>query len=94
LPKCVIELDGQSLLAHLLLLIAYCLFFEIITIVSIQPKTIFIPLGCGFLLLVPWSYIEADERREKRGEIDPIFISHCGKFLFLGVFYIYMFFTI
>jgi hypothetical protein len=67
-------------------------FSKTISLPFFSMQTICIPFACGFFLLIPQTYIEADEMRKKKGEIDFIFISYCGKYLFFGFFFIFAFF--
>jgi hypothetical protein len=65
---------------------------EFIFIPFLPIGFIFLPAGCGFFFLVPWTYIKADEKRKQQGQIDHFRISYCFKLLILGFSYIFAFF--
>jgi nicotinamide riboside transporter PnuC len=80
----------------LLIIISSILGFLIISnIVSkeiISIEMIFIPIGIGFLLLIPWSYFEADEMRKKFGQTNYRYLSYVGKNLFFGLISLFVYF--
>jgi hypothetical protein len=65
---------------------------NIISDIMIPIEIIFIPIGIGFLFLVPWSYIEADKMRKQMGQISYTYLSYVGKYLFFGLISLFVFF--
>jgi hypothetical protein len=75
-------------------ILGFCLAYDIIIVPFLQIEIVLIPIGCGFLLLVPWSYLEADKIRKECGRINFRYLSYCGKNIFFGIIFIVVFFII
>jgi hypothetical protein len=85
-----------SFIGWLLIILSTVLGFLIIANIInekiILIEMIFIPIGIGFLLLIPLSYLEADGMRNKFGHINYRHLSYVGKNLFFGLISIFVYF--